>query len=62
MQAPSSLHSLTFLRMEVLFIILFAHVRKIRAEKLAKMAEVAEATAIKTLPTRAKIVVPAMMK
>ena len=62
MQALSPSHSLTLLRMEVLFIILFAHLRKIRAEKLAKVAEVAEATAKKTLPTSAKTAMPAMMK
>ena len=53
--------------MEILFIVLFTYIRKIRSEKLQKAAEVAASKAKEVLPVdavaeKAKQVTSAMMK
>ena len=49
--------------MEILFIVLFAYMRKIKAEKLQKIAETAALKAKEVLPVdRAKQAMPALVK
>lgn len=49
--------------MEVLFVVLFAYLRKMRSEKLQKAAEAAASKAQATLPLdQVKQALPAMMK
>ena len=49
--------------MEILFILLFAYMRKIKAEKLQKIAEAAALKAKEVLPVdQAKQAMPALVK
>ena len=49
--------------MEILFVVLFAYMRRIRSEKLQKAAEAAASKAKEVLPIeKAKQAVPALMK
>lgn len=49
--------------MEILFIVLFAYMRRIKAEKLQKIAEAAASKAKEVLPVdKAKQAMPALMK
>ena len=44
---------LMLIRMEILFIVLFAYIRRIRAEKLQKIADAASSKAKDVLPVEA---------
>ena len=49
-------------RMEVLFIVLFAYIRRLKSEKLQQAAEAAAAKAKEVLPMEAKQALPMLTK